>query len=138
MVFAGSHAGLLENPSLEQIETQIDLFQAETARLLTDIDVMVGDKLPYYVKERIRKEVRKRAIEPLKVRDFEWHTLARNNWTAVCSGGVGVALLHYGTESEINHYLPRLYEAMEHFLEGYNDDGCCMEGYGYMDKTSYL
>ncbi len=126
-----AHAELPSNPSIELIQTQIDLFQAETGRLLTDIDALVGEKLPYYVKERISTEVRKRIIEPLKVRGFWWHINCNNNWAAVCAGGVGVGLLHYGTEAEINHYLPRLYQAMENFLGGYNDDGCCMEGYAY-------
>lgn len=126
-----AHVGLNTNPSIEFIKTHIDLFQAETGRLLTDIDVLVGDKLPYYVRERISDEVRKRLIEPLKRRDFGWHMDCTNNWAAVCAGGTGVALLHYGTEAEISHYLPKLYNAMENFLSGYNEDGCCMEGYAY-------
>lgn len=126
-----AHVGLNTNPSIEFIKTHIDLFQAETGRLLTDIDVLVGDKLPYYVRERISDEVRKRLIEPLKRRDFGWHMDCTNNWAAVCAGGTGVALLHYGTEAEISHYLPKLYNAMENFLSGFNEDGCCMEGYAY-------
>lgn len=126
-----AHVGLKRNPSIEVIKMNIDLFQAETGRLLTDIDVLVGDKLPYYVRERISDEVRKRLIEPLKRIEFGWHMDCTNNWAAVCAGGTGVALLHYGTEAEISHYLPKLYNAMENFLAGFNDDGCCLEGYAY-------
>lgn len=128
-----AHAGLEGNPfpSTECIQTQIDLFQAETGRLLTDIDAIVGEKLPCYVTDRINAEIRKRIIEPMKIREFWWFIDCKNNWAAVCAGGVGVALLHYGTDAEIKHILPKLYNAMENFLAGYNDDGCCTEGYAY-------
>lgn len=126
-----AHSGLDEKPTIKKIQTQIDLFQAETTRLLTDIDAMVGDKLPYYVSARIRSEIRWRIIDTLGTREFYWHMGCDNNWAAVCAGGTAVGLLHYGTEEEINTHLPKLYGAMESFLGGFNDDGCCLEGYSY-------
>ena len=126
-----AHAGLRENSSVEKIQTQIDLFQAETGRLLTDVAALVGEKLPDYVSERISSEMRRRIIEPMKVREYWWHINTHNNWAAVCAGGVGVTLLHFGTAEEIKKILPILYVAMDNFLKGYNDDGCCMEGYAY-------
>lgn len=127
-----AHANLHTNPSsLDVIET-IDLFQAETARLLTDIAVMLQEKLPYYVHDRIEFEIRRRIIVPmLKEKKFHWNTGCQNNWAAVCAGGVGVAVLHYATDAEIEKILPVLNYSTDNFLKGFNDDGCCLEGYSY-------
>lgn len=127
-----AHAGLNEKTKVEEIIGEIDLFQAETARLLTDITAMVGEKLPYYVNDRIKYEIRRRIIKPILDRKFPWQNKeCKHNWAAVCAGGVGVATLHYAKEEEIKAILPLLNESMERFLEGYNDDGCCLEGYAY-------
>ena len=68
----------------------------------------------------------------MKVRDFWWCDGSKtNNWAAVCGGGVGVAVLHYGTEDEIEEILPVLNKGMEHYIDAFNDDGCCLEGYSY-------
>jgi len=127
-----AHANLHTNPSTESFITQIDLFMAETARLLTDICAAVGDLLPYYVKQRVEYEIKRRIIIPLRERhDFWWDTTCTNNWAAVCAGGCLVALLHFGAKEDIEKCLPRLYRAIDNFLKGFNDDGCCMEGYAY-------
>jgi len=127
-----AHADLNKEPSIEKIVGMIDLFQAETGRLLTDIVAMVGKKLPYYVNERIRYEIRRRIVKSVENRKFGWqHKDCKNNWAAVCAGGVGVAVLHYATEEEKEKILPLLNESMERFLSGFNDDGCCLEGYAY-------
>ena len=117
-------------PSVEQMIETIDLFQSETARLLTDIIAAVGDKLPYYVNERVEFEIRRRIIAPMTKYDFGWK-YGTNNWAAVCGGGTATALLHFGTDDEIGTILPMIYNAMESFLSGFHDDGCCMEGYSY-------
>lgn len=127
-----AHVYLENNPSPELFISAIDLFQSETARLLTDIAAMVGDNLPYYVTDRIAFEIRRRIIEALKTREFGWYTkYCTNNWAAVCAGGTGVAVLHYATEEEKKKLIPLLNGAMENFLSGFNDDGCCLEGYNY-------
>lgn len=113
-----------------QIVETIDLFQAETARLFTDVAVLIGDKLPDCVNERIEYEIRRRIISAMKNRDFRWLTY-KTNWSAVCAASVATALLHFGTDKEIESIRPRLDMAMEYFLSGYDDDGCCKEGCNY-------
>lgn len=127
-----AHVGLENEPETEFAIGSIDLFQAETGRLLTDISVFLEDKLPYYVNNRIEYEIRRRIIEPLKTRDFGWHHKdCTNNWAAVCAGGTGIAVLHYADDEEKEKILPVLNQAMDNFLSGFNDDGCCLEGYSY-------
>ena len=127
-----AHADLGNEPDVEYVVGQIDLFQAETGRLLTDIYVMLSDKLPYYVKNRIEYELRRRIIVPVQTRSYWWQDeLCTNNWSAVCAGGTGVAVLHFATDEEKKKILPLLDGAMKTFLKGYRDDGCCLEGYSY-------
>jgi len=127
-----AHADLKEEPTIDYMVGMIDLFQSETGRLLVDVVAMVGDKLPYYVNDRVKYEIRRRIIQSIQTRKFGWqHKDCRNNWAAVCAAGAGVAVLHYATEEEKQIILPLLNESMERFLSGFNDDGCCLEGYAY-------
>ncbi len=126
------HVFMDTNPSTEKIVTQVDLFQSETARLLTDVIITLGDRLPYYVRQRIEYEIKRRIIAPLLTReDFAWQNGVKTNWAAVCAGGCLLAILEFGTEDEIKSILPGLYRAIDNYLLGFNDDGCCLEGYAY-------
>lgn len=127
-----AHSLIYDGITAKGIIGEVDLFQAETGRLLTDIYVMLGDKLQDIVKQRIEYEVRRRVIKPFKYKEFHWSKPeCKTNWAAVCAGGVLVSLLAFGTDEEIAEILPTLYSATEHFLEGFGDDGCCMEGASY-------
>lgn len=127
-----AHALLQDKPTSKQVIEKIDLFQAETGRLLSDIALMTGEKLPHYVNDRIEYEIKRRIIEPIKSNEYPWHKPScTTNWAAVCSGGVLAALLTFGTSTDIKEALPKLYCGAENFLAGYNDDGCCMEGCDY-------
>ena len=127
-----AHANLSKNPNTDNIVGMIDLFQAETARLLTDISAVVGDKLPYYVNDRIEYEIRRRIIAHIAPDKYVWQDKeCTHNWAAVCPGGISVAVLKYATDDEKERILPILEESMNRYLSGFNDDGCCLEGYGY-------
>lgn len=128
-----AHAHLETNPSVKDVLERIDLFSSLTGKLLTDIDALVGEILPYYVRQRIEWEVRRRLFTPLmEDREFWWEDYV-HNWTSVCSSGTGIALIHYGTKEEIDKILPRLYKNMENFIDYFFEDGCCLEGYSYWD-----
>ena len=124
-----AHAKMSEGNSLESTMKVQDLMMAETARLLTDIAVAVGELLPDYVTERIRYELERRMFSAYREpRDGRW---AKSNWSAVIPGGTLTALLHFGTQKDIELILPQLYQGVEAFLAGYKEEGCCLEGYGY-------
>ncbi len=120
----------VSNPSVEMIIETVDLFSAETARLLTDITASIGECLPSYVLERVEYELRRRIFIPTIKHRFYWFDV-KNNWASVCAGSVGVALLHFGTDDEKEKILPIIYNCMENFLNGYGKDGCCTEGMSY-------
>lgn len=107
----------------------IDLFAAETGFALSEIFYMLGDKLSFLVKERIKLEVERRIIRSFLERKYHWETI-KNNWASVCAGSVGCAFIllfpHLFPEAK-----QRISDAMSYFLKGYGDDGACPEGYSY-------
>ena len=127
-----AHNHFEENPTMDLIIHRIDLFQAETARALTEIAVLLHDKLPYFMVERIEYELRRRIFVAFKNYPY-FHSAESqlNNWSAVCMGGSAAALLHFGTKEEIDEILPRLIKGLDRYLEGLPTDGCCQEGVSY-------
>ena len=125
-----AHANMDKNPTPEEIVNWIDLANGETARMLTEVAVSNGDKLPRYVNERIAYEIRRRIIEGLKNDRYGWRN-STSNWASVCSCCSATAILHFGTEDEISSVMPVLYKAIDNFLVGYENDGCCKEGINY-------
>lgn len=90
----------------------------------------IGDKLPDLVYRRALYEVRHRVIESYAQNDYWWMT-ATNNWSAVCIAAVLATYLYVGTEEEIQAQLPRMIDTMNCYLQGFDEEGCCLEGYGY-------
>ena len=127
-----AHNHFEENPTMDFIIHRIDLFQAETARALTEIAVLLHDKQPYFMNERIEYELRRRIFTAYKTYPY-FHAAESqlNNWSPVCMGGSAAALLHFGTEEEIAEILPRLIKGLDRYLEGLPTDGCCQEGVSY-------
>ena len=81
---------------------------------------------------RTRDEVRFRVIESYKQYkngEFWWRT-STNNWSSVCVGACLCAFLYLADEEEIKAELPSMLETAEYYLKGFEDDGCCLEGYG--------
>lgn len=125
-----AHARLYENPSSEFVIEMIDIFQAETARLLCDAYCVVGDILPSLVCDRIKYEVRRRVVEPMMKNEYWWFGL-KSNWAAVCAGGTAAATVIFGTKEEKDYIFPILDSCIDNYISGFADDGCTTEGYSY-------
>ncbi|WP_256972519.1 heparinase II/III-family protein [Saccharibacillus sp. O23] len=111
----------------------VDLFAAETAHALAELLSLVGDRLHPWIAQRIRHEVERRIFKPAfgSERPFFWFSV-ENNWSAVCAGAVGMAALLLVEDRERLAWMQaKVVDAMESFLAGYGDDGCCLEGAGY-------
>lgn len=113
--------------------THIDLFAAETGFALSEIIELLEEKLSPLVVIRVRKEITDRILASFSELNslFRWETF-NNNWAAVCAGSIGAAALY--TIDDINVLVPLLHRVMgvlEGFLEGFEDDGYCVEGYSY-------
>ncbi|MFG6192613.1 hypothetical protein [Nonomuraea sp. JJY05] len=103
----------------------VDLFACETAHTLAEL----ADQVDPVVGERARAEVMERVLDRfLDPRPMEWEGFG-NNWEAVCGGAAGMAALAVLDDPE--PVLARCRAAMRRFLDGYGDDGGCVEGVAY-------
>jgi hypothetical protein len=108
----------------------IDLFAAETGSALAEITALLDDRLPADVVARARAEVVARVIEPYERHTYWWEDAA-SNWAAVCAGAVALAAIQVCAPERVRALLPRLRASLRRSLDGYGDDGVCVEGYGY-------
>ncbi|MBB3113302.1 hypothetical protein FHS18_005414 [Paenibacillus phyllosphaerae] len=111
----------------------VDLFAAETAHALAEMLYFIGDRLHVQVTDRVRAEIERRVFQPAFERASRFHWSSKtNNWSAVCAGAAGMAALLLIDDRErlagIQHLVA---SAMDSFLEGYGEDGCCIEGLSY-------
>ena len=111
-------------PSSEAFKC-IDLFNAETAFTLTEIAYLLSDTLPSHIIERIEYEVTRRVISPFENNTYVWES-ARHNWAAVCGGCIGMIYLYRNTPVP-----QRIFDTLDAYLSGFNNDGVCLEGLGY-------
>ncbi|WP_088104826.1 heparinase II/III family protein [Halalkalibacter urbisdiaboli] len=112
-------------------ERTIDLFAAETAFAISEIARLTEHVLDPLIIKRMYEEVYKRVLWPFCYQRFDWET-ATHNWASVCAGSIGSAALHLIEDTDaLSIVLERVLETMEYYLKGFNDDGACLEGYGY-------
>lgn len=124
-------AHIAENAPEERRKTSLDLCSTILAFTLAEVLYYVGDKLPKLVYKRAKYEVRYRLIESYaKNDDYGWMRV-KSNWASVCIGATLCAYLYAAEKEEIDAQIPRMIETAKCYLEGFDDEGCCMEGYSY-------
>ena len=123
-------------PAHEKTEWHIDLCAAETGALLSHVVACLKDRLPEEIRERVKKEVTRRILDPyLQYGEQYWWDSGTNNWTGVCSGSVGEAFLLMETDLDRQaRALALVVRQLNRFIErGFGEDGACLEGIGYWD-----
>ena len=127
-------AHVSEELSIEERRRNLDLCSCILGYRLSEIVYLIGDKLPALVVKRVKAEVRYRVIESFRdcagEKRYSWLT-GTNNWAAVCIAGVLCSYLYLATDEEIKEQLPRMMTIADNYLRGFEDDGCCTEGYAY-------
>jgi hypothetical protein len=110
----------------------IDLFAAETGFALSEISLLLGDRIPQLLRNRVSTEVSDRLfVRYLEQGPHHWET-AKHNWSAVCAGSIGAAaLLQKEASTELTEIVTKVLDSMTYYLEGFGDDGVCQEGIGY-------
>jgi hypothetical protein len=124
-------------------EPIVDLFAAETASLLAWTDYLVGAQLGKaspLIPERIRLEIDRRILAPCLTReDFGWMGYKGgppNNWNPwICSNWLTAALLEERDEAKRKAHVTKIVTCLDHFLNGYADDGGCDEGPSYWGRA---
>lgn len=117
----------------EDHKAVIDLFAAETAFYLSEIIHLLEAELSGLVAERARKEIRTRVLEPYaSLSPAAWWETSDMNWAAVCAGSVGMAAMYtIPDDAALNPILHRVLASMACFVDGFADDGACLEGVLY-------
>lgn len=112
---------------------QVDLFAAETAHALSEICHLLQDRLDPQVVGRARNEIMRRVLRPyMDLKKACWWETATNNWSAVCAGSVGMAAIYMIEDSKVlMPVIQRVLGTMDCFLEGFTEEGACLEGLGY-------
>lgn len=127
------------------VNTQIDLFAAETAHSLSEIITLMGDILSPDVKERAVFETRKRVLEPFICRSgkYGWED-SESNWSAVCGGCIGMTAMYLVPDaSEAKRIAKDLAAVFDNYMKSFTEDGACTEGlyywgYGMTYFTAFL
>ncbi len=125
-----AHVGDRRNPDWK---ITVDLFAAETAFALAEITGRLAGKLSSSVCERAKQEVFRRVLTPYINSDppYAWWETSEMNWNAVCCGSIGGAALWLMREPELKPLLFRVCGSLSHYLDGFCEDGACLEGLGY-------
>ena len=113
--------------------THIDLFAAETAQMLAEMIIMLNDMLDKRIIRMVKAEIEDRIFTPLyrEQQTYGWED-ANHNWSAVCSGGCGIAALLLLEDEQLRAMaVQHTIRSMNAFLSGYGLDGGCAEGVGY-------
>lgn len=124
----------------------VDLFNAETACMLSWVDYLVGSKLEKiskHIRPRIANEIEKRLFIPAMSWDHPWmranaKTGRRpNNWNPwICSNWLCSALLMEKDHNKKAEMVNRILNVLDEFLTPYPNDGGCDEGPGYWNAAS--
>lgn len=112
----------------------IDLFAAETGADLAHILALLGDRLNEEIRTRIGDELRIRIFDPYLAHDDKfWWGSGRNNWTGVCAGSVGQALLLQESDPErLARGIAAVIAQLDRFIaKAFAEDGGSLEGIGY-------
>ena len=121
-------------PAHESSNKYTDLGAAETASELAFTVYLLGDKMPREVRDRVYQEVNRRVITPyIEHPHAQWWWAGRNNWTAVCAGSIGEAVLLL--EPDVDRQavaLAQVVDQLNRYIDhAFAPDGGCLEGVGY-------
>ncbi len=112
--------------------SRVDLFASETAFHLAIIYTLLGERLDPLIRDRIRVEIDRRIFDTItSCESYGWWETGHTNWTAVCTGSVGCAMMLMRPDLVDELMEERLLRAMDGFISGFADDGVCTEGCGY-------
>ena len=126
----GLSAHVPENEPLDKRRCWLELCSCHVGRLFGEIIVLISDVLPEIIVRRMKNEVRERIIDSFQKYDFWWYT-SDNNWSSVCISGVLASYIYVTDKSETLKMIPKMQSCAEYYLKGFDDEGCCKEGYGY-------
>ena len=124
-------AHIAEDLPLERRRIYLDLSSTALSHSLCLVVRYMGDKLPPLVLNRLKASIRERTIDSYRDNDNYWWMRCKLNWAAVCTSNIMAVYMYEATEEELEEQLPRMLKTLECYVEGFDEEGCCAEGYGY-------
>ncbi|MDR1603059.1 MAG: heparinase II/III-family protein, partial [Tannerella sp.] len=116
----------------------VDLFAAETGKVLAWADYFLGDRFDAVspqIRKRICGEITYRLLDPFMKRDHWWtgkDGSIPNNWNPwICSNLLNTVLLVEKDEQKRTVVVNEILTVLDNFLNPYPQDGGCDEGPGY-------
>jgi hypothetical protein len=120
----------------------VDLFAAETGKVLAWADYFLGDKFDAVspqIRKRINNEITYRLLDPFMTRDHWWtgkNGSIPNNWNPwICSNLLNTVLIMEKDEQKRTAIVDELLRVLDNFLNPYPQDGGCDEGPGYWNAA---
>ena len=113
----------------------VDLASSNFGRTLAEIGFLFRDELEEEVRDRLSREIARRILDPA----FDWRRpdgwqTVEMNWNHVCNANViATALYEIGDAGTLAAYIHPLIQRLEYAVNGFADDGGCLEGPGYWD-----
>ncbi|MHC5059434.1 MAG: heparinase II/III domain-containing protein [Planctomycetota bacterium] len=111
----------------------VDLASSRFGCVLAEIRFMFRDELEEEVKDRLSRELSARILDPASDwrRPDGWQTVEMN-WNHVCNANViATALYEVPDARTLAAYIHPLIQRLEYAINGFADDGGCLEGPGY-------
>lgn len=111
---------------------RIDLGSAGLGTRLAEILCALAPQIEQEVRLRTEREITTRIFDNVNALDW-WHT-HRANWNHVCNGSIIRAALLLMTDSHcLAQFIHGLIQNMTYALDGFADDGGCLEGPSYWE-----
>ncbi|MDY3919519.1 MAG: heparinase II/III family protein [Candidatus Limivivens sp.] len=128
-----AHVNRVQQPDTWMIT--VDLFASETAFALTEIGSLLKEELPGEILAEIREKAMSRVLLPFEQSPIPYGIWENcdHNWNAVCAGSIGCAAIELLKEEpkRLEKLLSRIQNSLTHYVDGFSDDGACMEGLSY-------
>jgi hypothetical protein len=115
----------------------IDLFSSALACDLANAAYLLGDSIDAGTRSQIDRNVRRRVLDPFREMVTgkykpNWWITGKNNWNAVCLANVlGAALASLPDPHDRAVFAAAAEQDSLNYLDGFADDGYCVEGLGY-------
>ncbi|MDR2765785.1 MAG: heparinase II/III-family protein [Tannerella sp.] len=116
----------------------VDLFAAETGKVLAWADYFLGDRFDAVspqIRKRIYREITYRLLDPFMTRDHGWtgkDGSIPNNWNPwICSNLLNTVLLVENDGQKRTAVVNEILTVLDNFFNPYPQDGGCDEGPGY-------
>ncbi|MEO9513480.1 MAG: hypothetical protein ABJN84_04375 [Flavobacteriaceae bacterium] len=126
-----------KNGVLEGRRVSIDLGARRFGSDLALAQVLLGEKLPKDVNDKITAQLKWRIVDTYLTsckennKNNKW-IKSTSNWNSVCtSGSMFVSIATSKSEDERLAAVGSALNSMKHYLSGFGEDGYCSEGAGY-------